>query len=132
MSDTVKFPNLDAFYDDNPERRRSGEADYGVMWRGAKSWPLYRVSYVQATGEVYAVAQGGSREVTILAVVPPDPDNRVETGDWGTGDTYYRTLDGLLDGWADRSVSRHSLTWIKSRLTKYAPRLNRQEEASTR
>ena len=103
------YESLDAFYDDVPGRRRSGEADYGVGWtKGGRRWPYWRVSYVHATGEVYAVEvtlTGGPVEV--LGVVPPDEDD-------GWRRTYYRTLDRLLDGWADEP--HRSIDWVRDRL----------------
>jgi hypothetical protein len=114
----ITVPSLAAFYEDNSDRRFSGEADYGVHWRhDGKPWPLYRVAYVHATGEVYAVQQGnGNRELIVLGVVQPDPDARTETGDWASGETYYRTLDWLLEGWEDHAVSGHDLAWVQARL----------------
>ena len=99
------YANLDAFYDENPERRRSGEADYGCWWREADSdWPRWRVSYVQKTAEVYAV-QLTSGQVNVLGIVPPD-DDRI----------CYRTLDRILEGWADRIQEPGSLDWVRRRL----------------
>jgi hypothetical protein len=96
------FPNIEVFYDDDPRRRRSGESDYGVWWTdGARRWPNWRVSYIQATGEVYAKSVNGP--VEILGVVPPDP-----------GQHYYRTLDKLLEGWSEGGLD---LSWVRERLT---------------
>jgi hypothetical protein len=113
---TTDFPSLEAFYDDQPERRFSGEADYGVGWQvDGREWPRWRVSYVQATGEIYAVEQTGACRVRVLAVVEPDP---VAPRDQLLyyRNTYYQTLDRLLDGWADPDVSGHDLAWIEQRL----------------
>ena len=101
------YANLDAFYDDNPERRRSGEADYGCWWRdGQSDYPRYRVSYVQKTGEVYAVQLGNEAKVEVLGIVPPD-DDRI----------YYRTLDRILEGWADHIHEPGSLNWVRGKLS---------------
>jgi hypothetical protein len=111
-----EFPSLEAFYDDRPERRSSGEADYGVHWRdGGRDWPRWRVSYVRVTGEIYAVELRGEYRVRVLGVVPAD---HVEGG-WGPSPRliYYRTLDGILDGWADPDVSGHDLAWVVRKLT---------------
>lgn len=64
-----KFESIDAFYDADERRRYSGEIDYGVMWRSAEdSRRTCRVSLVEKTGEVYALASGCSGEpVEILA-----------------------------------------------------------------
>lgn len=70
---STEYPSLEAFYAGRPERARSGEADYGVHWRaGGRDWPRWRVSYVQATGEVYAFEQAAKSRVRVLGVIPPD------------------------------------------------------------
>lgn len=119
----MTYPTLAAFYGARPERRRSPEVDYGVHWRdGRQLWPEYRVSYVQATGEVYAVRQAGrgGNAVRVLGVVPPDEDTRRETRPWDRAAAYYRTLEGILDGWADDEVSGFDLAWVEARLTQAA------------
>jgi hypothetical protein len=121
----AEFPSLEAFYDDQPERGTSGEADFGVHWHAnGQSWPEWRVSYIQATGDVFAVEQYGTCKVRVLGNVEPDPDERYSKDQaggiaWsdkhGRG-TYYTTLDKILDGWADPDVSGHDLAWIGQRL----------------
>jgi len=119
------YPSLGEFYNANKDRMLSGEADYGVNWTvKGHDWPRWRVSYVQATGEIYATAprvhsrvQGGL--VRVLGVVPPDPDTRYQDGNWATGPAYYRTLDKILEGWADPDVSGHDLAWVASKLAGY-------------
>ena len=105
----MDYANIEVFYDENPKRRRSGEADYGVGWRGpdGASWPRWRVSYIQATGEVYAVALRGSGPVQVLGVVPPDD-----------ADIYYKTLDKTLSGWSDEGD--RPLSWVRERLKRTA------------
>lgn len=99
------YPNIDDFYAENEERRRSGEADYGVWWtKPGPSWPKWRVSYIHKTGEVYAVQLTGGT-VELLGVVPADDDP-----------IYYRTLDRILQGWADVIQKQGSLDWVKARL----------------
>jgi hypothetical protein len=114
----TEFPTLEAFYADRPERRRSGEADFGVHWteRPARPFPVWRVSYIQATGEVYAVCLTGPGLVKVLGTVPPDQDDRHVSGDWARGGTYYRTLDRILHGWAELEPRNRRLSWVKARL----------------
>ena len=102
------FRDVEAYYSDNPRRRYSGEADYGVHWRLDGWESRWRVSYVHATGEVYAVHQGSSiGPVFILGVVPPDvPYPQL----------YHDTLERILDGWAEACPKPNSLTWVKARL----------------
>ena len=124
-----EYASLEAFYDGQPERRTSGEADFGVHWHaGGKRWPGWRVSYVQATGEVIAVEQYGKCQVRVLGVVQPDPDERFASKDEAGGiawsdrhgrGTYYDTLDRILDGWAEPDVSGHDLAWVERRLASY-------------
>ncbi len=106
----TSYLNIEAFYDEDPRRRRSGEADYGVWWTNGKPWPYWRVSYVQTTGEVYAEEGQGGRVVT-LGVVPPDQD-----------DIYYRTLNKVLDGWSEELV--RPLSWVRERLQAAATRVD--------
>ena len=50
------YPSVDVFYAAGGERRTlSIEHDFGVMWReGTRRRPRYRVSWIEATGELYA------------------------------------------------------------------------------
>lgn len=126
MTTHTDFVSIEHFYDANPARRGSPESDYGVMWREhGRTWPQWRVSYVQATGEVYAVHLTGNPigPVRVLGIVPPDPDRRFcncedcrATPRVDDRHTYYRTLDRILDGWADPDVAGHDLAWIVGRL----------------
>lgn len=111
------LPSLKDFYHLGPDRsacdRRflSGEADYGVGWR-LKGWPgNWRVSYVQSTGEVYAVQNGDGR-VMVLGMVPADTLER--------GEIYHHTLDRILDGWAERCGQPNGLSWVIARLREWA------------
>jgi len=99
------YPSIEAFYAENEERRRSGEADYGVWWtEPGRPWPKWRVSYIHNTGEVYAVQLNGG-EVRVLGIIPPDDDV-----------FYYQTLNGVLDGWADVIQELGSLQWVQDTL----------------
>lgn len=103
------YANIEEFYAENNDRRTSGEADYGVWWtENGKAWPKWRVSYIHKTGEVYAVQLvGGSTDgiVKLLGVVPPDDDK-----------IYYKTLDLILDGWAEEIHNPSSLVWVERKL----------------
>ena len=112
------FPTLEHFYQDNPARRASGEADYGVRWRLANWAGRWRVSYVQDTGEVYAVRHlQTDGPVLLLGHVPPDPQ---ET--WR--DIYYRTLDRILDRWPEICGGPDSLRWVMEKLDQYTKETN--------
>ena len=103
------YKNIEEFYAENEERRRSGEADYGVWWtEPGHSWPHWRVSYIQKTGEVYAVqldGVGSSGKVELLGIVQADENS-----------IYYQTLDRILAGWADICGGPGSLDWIRAKL----------------
>lgn len=106
MSNKV-FSSMEEFYQANLARLSSPEADYGVWWTEAgKPYPKWRVSYVKATGEIYAhemTTEGG--KVEILGLIPPDD-----------AEIYYHTLDGILAGWADVIWHSGSLAWVRERL----------------
>ena len=102
----ITYANIEAFYAENEERRRSGEADYGVWWTEPnQNWPRWRVSYIQKTGEIYAVELVERGQVKLLGVVPPD-DTPI----------YYQTLDRILVGWANVINRPGSLDWVRARL----------------
>lgn len=105
--------NIEEFYAVDPRRRSSGESDYGVWWTERNTrWPRYRVSYIQATGEVYAVALDAKMsKVEVLARVAPDSIK--------PGDVYTRTLNSILNGWAEECGLPDSLAWIRRRLQPY-------------
>ena len=124
MPQAKRFSSIEDFYSANEERRRSGEADYGVWWTEPGVVGNWRVSYVRATGEVYAVHFRSGGEVEVLGIVPPDPDEwkqmRTEYRVSGIGvankGRYYETLDRILEGWADRCGSPGSLSWVREQL----------------
>jgi hypothetical protein len=106
LEENVTYPNIEAFYAENEERRRSGEADYGVWWTvPGFSWPKWRVSYIHNTGEVYAVQLKDAGQVMVLGIVPPDDDH-----------IYYETLNRILEGWVDVIQEPGSLEWLQARL----------------
>ena len=104
------FADLEAFYAAAERRQNSLEDDYGVHWRDAEGYDRWRVSYVLATGEVYARREY-SPMVIVLGVVPPNP---VRGGRY-----YHQTLDGILQGWAVRCGKPRSLEWVQDRLKAY-------------
>lgn len=107
------FTTLEAFYDLDERRRRSRELDFGVWWRWHRH--VYRVTFVEATGELIAVQlsaphvqlipdvglaimAGEPVRVLVLAIV--DGEERAEQ---------------LLDGWADVCGGADSLAWVAER-----------------
>lgn len=117
----ITFSTLDEFYADRPERRMSREADYGVMWTSGRRWPQWRVSYIKDTGEIYAAELRRPFRVRVLGVVPPDEPRRRHL--------WYRTLDHILDGWAEQPT--FDLSWIERRLASAVLEAAARPEASS-
>lgn len=98
-----RYPHIEAFYAECEARRRSPEVDFGVLWQyGGWRWPLYRVSWVEATGEFYAIRQGGDAsnlpgEIELLGTV--EGRERAEAA---------------LAGWAEQEPMR--LAWARARI----------------
>ena len=106
------FDSIDEFYDFDERRRYSGEADYGNYWTYTGWNGRWKVSYVHNTGEVYCeryTGDGvdGSHPVEILGVVKPDEQYDIM-------DTYYRTLDHILDGWAE--LEDQNIEFVRERI----------------
>ena len=96
------LPTLEEFYDAVPARRSSGEVDFGVMWRsGLSHWPQYRVSWIAATGEVYAVALASGLNAGVV-VLGKAPDRAA--------------VDRALEGWTDQCGEPNGLLWIREAL----------------
>ena len=104
------FKTEDEFYNAETSRRSSPEVDYGVHWT-MPPWPhKWRVSYVKATGEVYAVH--GSRDggpLILLGKVPPDQEERPHG-------IYYRTLENILDGYPKACLEGSNIQWVRDKL----------------
>jgi hypothetical protein len=74
---------------DQPGRRRSGEVDFGSRWQpiDGPEWPLYRVSWIVNTGELYAIEerlQEERRRLCVLGII-----------------TDRETVERLMDGWCE-------------------------------
>jgi hypothetical protein len=98
------YPSLDAFYAAGGERRAlSLEHDFGVMWRaGRRRRPRYRVSWIEATGELYALALSEFeqlRDVELLGIV--ETHERVEQ---------------LLSGWETLPFDESTVDWVRARI----------------
>lgn len=102
------YATQDEFYAGRPDRERSREVDFGVMWRSLETWPHYRVTWVEATGEVIAVCLSGpglgraEGPVEVLGVVSE------ERGPNG--------IEDKLDGWVDVIHDVNSLGWVRERV----------------
>jgi hypothetical protein len=93
------YESLEVFYRSDERRRQSVEVDSGVWWRESQPWPTYRVTWILATGELYAVAAVPGRD-------------RVELlGHFGARGA----VEEALRGWADRCGELGSLGWVRRR-----------------
>ena len=108
----AEYTSLAEFYAADMRRELSGESDYGVHWHGPEKadFPCWRVSYIQSTGEVYALELGSRGRVLVLGTIPPDT--------YEPGRKYYQSLDNILFGWADACLDGEPVTWVRDRLPK--------------
>lgn len=96
------YRTLEAFYAQRPERRRSKESDYGVHWHTPdERHPLWKLAYVQETGELYAMAQSPPHVVALVATLLP----------------VTRDIDVILGGWEDPEITGGwNLDWVGRRV----------------
>lgn len=103
-----RYDSLEAFYAGDVRRVESVEVDFGVHWRPSHSaFQTWRVSWVEATGELYAVrlspgpivGRGRGGPVHVLA----------------TGLRMVEDAEELLLGWTDECGSVGSLDWVRER-----------------
>lgn len=90
-------------------RKRSPELDFGVNWYRAnpREWPLWRVSWIERTGELYATDGIG---VEVLGIVK----DKMTLDELHKKNLPYSELkiEKVLKGWADH----HEIGWIKHQL----------------
>jgi hypothetical protein len=98
------YPSLDAFYAAGGERRTlSLEHDFGVMWReGTRRRPRYRVSWIEATGELYALALSEFEQLRSVKLL-----GLVET---------HEHVEQLLSGWEALTFDESTLDWVRERI----------------
>ena len=108
----LTFPDIQAFYTANEQRRKSPEAGYGVRWVETLPHEQWRVAYVKHTGEVYACRTQAGQLVQVLGTVPPD---HVDEGDYRR--CWYHSLEQLLEGYSSHCGKPSGLSWLKHRLT---------------
>lgn len=97
-------------------RRRSGEVDFGchwvlkdeAVWSAAQRW---RLSWIEATGELYAAAQGNgiqwgqevSGQLCTTTIIAPSSHSSIGlvfAGKWRTR----AAIEEYLAGWADAAM----------------------------
>lgn len=92
------------FYGGREDRERSPELDFGVWWwEGAAPWgSQWRVSFVDATGELYAVESGGGSPAERRLRILGRFRDRLH-------------VELVLDGWAEVCGGPASLRWVEDR-----------------
>jgi hypothetical protein len=99
---------LQEFYASDPRRAHSREVAYGGLWREFAPVPAYRLAWVQATGEVYAVELSERDErkdpVEVLGVLWSRPQ-----------------VEACLAGWSERCGGQRSLLWARDRVRRWRP-----------
>ena len=92
-----------AFVADDPRRGTCDEVDLGATWRVAGSNDAWRLTWLRATGELYACRadsyDGFCTDVHVLAVVPRESD-----------------LDAMLEGWRDLRYDPDGMSWVLGRV----------------
>lgn len=100
----AEFHTLEHFYDTAPDavRRQSPESDFGVLWTEPDlpfpTYPRYRVSWVERSGELYALELDGDERLEVLGV------------------TY--APDEALQGWEYECEKPGSLEWVRERISR--------------
>ena len=101
---------LGEFYASDPRRAHSPEVGYGSLWREFAPVPTYRVEWVPATGELYAVELSESNEgkdpVEVLGVLWSRPH-----------------VEACLAGWSERCGDQRSLLWARDQVARWRPLL---------
>lgn len=121
QQDQAGFTSMWEFVTADARRWTSQQVDYGApAWldtaRSRFGPPWHRLSYIRATGEVYAASTVGP--VRVLGVVPADEEPGTRSGrNIRPSATWHRTLDEILDGYANPEVNGgFSLEWVAGRL----------------
>ena len=110
--------DIEEFYDADPRRRESEEIEFGREWSDANGMRT-ELSWVAATGELYAMAEpGGSVEMDPFGDTRVDdlPTNLLTVEILGTV-AERAEVDQLLAGWEGAMDKKpNSLQWVRERL----------------
>lgn len=118
------YVNLGEFYAENWQRHVSREVDFGLYWKDSYGH-RFRITWVEATGEVYAVALGA------ISTAMLDSETMITFG--GNDDTGFvevlasglseEEVERRLDGWAEACgnpihgyTMTDSMRWVRERL----------------
>jgi hypothetical protein len=117
--------DLNDFYDADPRRRASEELEFGSDWDedGART----QVSWIEATGELYAMRDPLGRLVTDVIGdmgVQPVGDKQLTIEVLGTV-AGRDAIGGVMSGWeAAMGSGPGSLTWVRDRVAHAATELH--------
>jgi hypothetical protein len=104
--------NIEDFYQEDERRRRSTEVELGDAWTDdSDPGTPYEISWIEATGEVYAMREEASSKAAISS-----PTVQI------LGKVAQRQeLEELASGWQDAMGDPGSLRWIRERLQRSIP-----------
>jgi hypothetical protein len=98
--------NIEEFYSEDERRRQSEEVELGDSWTDSSDpEATYEISWIEDTGEVYAMREQPSSSPTATPTVQM------------MGKVAKREeLESRLDGWQDAMGESNSLNWVRERL----------------
>jgi hypothetical protein len=123
-----RFGNVEALYAARGGAH-SPEWDYGVHWQdGVREWPLWRVSWVVETGDLYASSPDGVLLLGNVAKVGEYPYGEARGFDAWRRFRDAQPIEQVLEGWAEQPVA--SLEWVLYRLAKHETDRVRPDDAA--
>jgi hypothetical protein len=94
------------FHASDPQRVAAPEVPYGSLWREFAPVPTYRLAWVPATGELYAMELSEADEdkdpVEVLGVLWSRPQ-----------------VEACLAGWSERCGGQRSLLWARDQIASW-------------
>jgi hypothetical protein len=113
----MDYLHIDEFYDQDERRRESAEWEFGDEWSDEQG-NLYELSYVEATGELYLLAEPEAPVSIDLFgdfYIGPEPLEGLTVVVVGT----FRSADDVqerIDGWEEAMATDNSLAWLYQRV----------------
>jgi hypothetical protein len=99
---------LGEFFAADPRRAAWPQVGYGSLWREFAPVPAYRLAWIPATGELYAVELSEPDErkdpVEVLGVLWSRPQ-----------------VEACLAGWVERCGGQRSLLWAREQVRRWGP-----------
>ena len=108
--------DIETFYDQNEARRESAEFEIGDEWSDAAG-VLYELSWVEATGELYLMAEPeaefGTDPFGDYWALPSEVDEYTVVIIAQVAN--HEHLQTVLAGWEDAMLVENSLAWLAER-----------------